>query len=133
MLQNNLWDIVPGFDWNEEMDFKDIPSWFLDVGHSWPPAKPMSCWFWVKLCSNQGMAALSELSAPTLKGAPKRAYLGGFYSGLILAKDEEEIKKREAANREAMKPFIDDFSGWWEKSKKDLGGLFAWRIIRSSY
>ena len=46
-----LWDSVPGFDFNEEVDLAHISSYFFDGTHSVPLLTPMYSWFWIRYCS----------------------------------------------------------------------------------
>ena len=45
-----MYDIVPAFEFDEEVDLKKHKAWFLDATHSVPPWTPMFGWFWINFC-----------------------------------------------------------------------------------
>lgn len=55
-----LWDTVPGYDLNEEVDLDEMHSWFLDGTHCVPPLDPLFCWFGTKAWGH-GIAILGNL------------------------------------------------------------------------
>lgn len=115
MAEVKMWDVVPGFDLDEEVDLKDISSWFLDGAHSIPAWTPMFAWFWIKCCSHGLKYGEGHyLSFPTCKGYEMRHKDGHDYCAFAIVKDEEEIKRREVKFREALRPFIEDFDGIWK-------------------
>jgi len=121
MEEIRIWDAVPGQDFDEDHDIKELHSWFLDFSHSWPPLTPLMSWFWVKICAeSQILASSAELSVPRTKGTEKRTRWGAAYNAILVIRDEEEIKKREIKFKEAMRPYIEDFDAWWEPSKASL-------------
>ena len=74
MQSERPWDAVPGYDFNEEVDLAQIPSWFMDGAHSTPPMTPMAGYYWVKFCGHGMKYALNELSVPTCKAGGWRRY-----------------------------------------------------------
>jgi pyruvate,water dikinase len=123
-MKEKLWDYVPGFDFNEEVDLKVWPSWFLDFGHSVPPWTPLYGWFWSRGVSHGQQAAAETLSQPAYKGTQLRYRDGGSYMAIICIRDEEEIKQRTPKHREALRPYLEDFDGIWKKYKEELLGLY---------
>ena len=125
MAETRIWDVVPGHDFDEEADLKDYPSWMMDASHSWPPQTPLAAWYWMKNCGDGPTYADTVLSFPFCKGSEFRMRWGASYTATLVVRDEEEIKQREVKYREAMRPFIEDFDGWWQKAKDELLGMYA--------
>ncbi len=63
-----LWDSVPGFDFNKEVDLPEMNSWFFDGTHSVPLLTPMYSWFWIRHCGYGSQYACETLSMPRYKG-----------------------------------------------------------------
>ena len=63
-----MYDIVPAFEFNEEVDLKKHKAWFLDATHSVPPWTPMFGWFWINFCRHGMQYGAEKLSLPTVKG-----------------------------------------------------------------
>ena len=84
-----LWDSVPGFDFNEEVDLTHISSYFFDGTHSVPLLTPMYSWFWIRYCSYGMQYATEKFSAPRNKGFTLRDVEGSDYVGMRIIKDEE--------------------------------------------
>lgn len=119
-----MYDCVPGLEFDESLDFQISPAWFLDGTHSVPPWTPMFGWFWINFCRHGMQYGAEKLSLPTVKGWDWRFKDGGGYLCLLLVKTEEERKQREVRFREAIKPFIDDFSGMWHGFRDELLALY---------
>jgi len=115
-----LWDIIPGYDFIEEIDMNEALSWFLDETHSVPPMTPLYAWFWIRYCGNGLRQAVTTLSIPTLSGWELRQKDGGIYVSLHIVRDKEEIEAREVKLREAFRPWIENFDGLWEARKTEL-------------
>ncbi len=118
--QVKLWDAEPGYDLNEEIDLPEMHSWFLDATHCVPPWTPMFSWFWNRCCSHGLKYCADLLSIPTCKGWEFKGKNGGGYCAFHIVKDEEEIKRREVKFREALRPWIEDFDGIWDRYKKEM-------------
>ena len=124
MAEEKIWDWLPGFEFDEEVDLKEIKSWLIDLSHCIPRMTPMCANFWIKHgCHGQKFVA-DMLSVPTNKGVEFRTKHGVKLVGYPVVRDEEEIKQREAKFREAMHPFIEDFDGWWQKAKNELMAMY---------
>lgn len=119
-----IWDYVPGHEFDQEVDLKDIPVWFLAATHCVPPYTPMFGWVWTQTIGYGTRYAAEKLSIPTHKGWQHRIVDGLQFSSVNLVKDKEEIKQREAKFREAMRPYIEDFDGWWRRSAEELLGHY---------
>lgn len=119
-----LWDSVPGFELNEEIDLPEMHSWFLDATHCVPPWTPMFSWFWNRYCAHGLKYVADLLSIPTCKGWEFKAKNGGGYCAFHIVRDEEEIRRREIKFREAVRPWIEDFDGIWERYKKEMIKLY---------
>lgn len=115
-----LWDAEPGYDLNEEVDLPEMHSWFLDATHCVPPWTPMFSWFWNRYCSHGLKYCADLLSIPTCKGWEFKGKNGGGYCAFHIVRDEEEIKRREVKFREALRPWIEDFDGIWDRYKKEM-------------
>jgi len=115
-----LWDAVPGFELNKEVDIPELHSWFLDGSHSFPRFTPMFSWFWIRYCAYGGQYGAEIMSLPRSKSFTLRECEGGSYIGNRIIRDEAEIEKRTARFREAMLPWIEDFDGKWDGLKKEL-------------
>lgn len=120
-----IWDEAPGYDFIEEIDLAQIPSWFQDGPHSVPPMTTMGGYQWAKFCSHGLKFAASELSIPTCKGWELRILNGALYCGLNIVRDPKEIAEREIKFRQALRPWIEDFDGLWAGYKKELLGIYA--------
>ncbi|MGD9115570.1 MAG: PEP-utilizing enzyme [Dehalococcoidia bacterium] len=121
---SRIWDIVPGYDFIEEVDLAALPSWFLDGTHSVPPLSPLFCYQWARFCSHGFKAACTELSIPTCKGWELRIHNNSIYCALHVVRDQTEIARREARFRQALRPWLEDFDGLWNKYKKELLGIY---------
>jgi len=108
-----IYDVVPGFEFDEKVDLEKSPAWFLDATHSVPPWTPMFGWFWINFCRHGMQYGAEKLSLPTVKGWDWRFKDGGGYLTLNLVTSEEERRQREAKFKEAIRPFIDDFDTLW--------------------
>jgi pyruvate,water dikinase len=120
MERVKLWDSVPGFDFNKEIDLAQIHSYFFDGTHSVPLLTPMYSWFWIRHCGYGSQYAAETLSMPRYKGFTLRDVEGSDYVGMRIIRDEEEIKKRMPKFREALVPWIEDFDGMWGSQIKEL-------------
>jgi hypothetical protein len=119
-----LWDSVPGFDFNKEVDLAQIHSYFFDGTHSVPLLTPMYSWFWIRYCGYGSQYAAETLSMPRYKGFTLRDVEGSDYVGMRIVKDEEEIKKRTGKFKEALVPWIEDFDGMWGAQKEELMAIY---------
>jgi len=124
-----IWDWLPGYDFNEEVDPKEFATWLLDLGHSIPRMTPMCAFFWIRGIDHSMKFAAETLSIPTHMGVNFRTKHGQKWFAPAVIRDEQEIKQREAKFREAMRPFIEDFDGLWGKAKDELMGKY--RQIRA--
>jgi len=106
-----VYDIVPAFEFNEEVDLKKHKAWFLDGTHSVPPWTPMFGWFWINFCRHGMQYGAEKLSLPTVKGWDWRFKNGGGYLALYVIEDEEEVKQREVKFRQAIRPLIENYEG----------------------
>ena len=120
MDQVRLWDSVPGFDFNKEIDLAQINSYFFDGTHSVPLLTPMYSWFWIRHCAYGSQYIAEKFSVPRNKGFSLRDVEGSDYIGMRIIKDEEEIKKRTAKFNEALVPWIEDFDGLWGAQQEEL-------------
>jgi pyruvate,water dikinase len=108
-----VWDVTPGYDFDPDVDLKEVPSWFLDGAHSIPAWTPMFTWFWNRYCCHGQKYAAELLCTPNSKGWQMRTYHGHDYCSFLIVRDPEEIKQREVKFREALRPFIEDFDKIW--------------------
>jgi pyruvate,water dikinase len=115
-----MWDAVPGFDFNKEVDIAELHSWFLAGQHSFPRFTPLFSWFWIRYCGYGSQYGAEMMSLPRSKGFTLREFEGGCYIGNRIIRDEAEIEKRTAKFGEAMRPWVTDFDGKWEDLKKEL-------------
>ena len=120
----NVYDCVPGLEFDEATDFNISPCWFQDATHSVPPWTPMFGWFWVNFCRHGMQYGAEKLSLPTVKGWDWRFKDGGGYLALLIVKDPNERKEREERFRAAIKPFVDDFGGLWKKLVDEMLGRY---------
>ncbi len=119
-----LWDSVPGFDFNKEVDLAQIHSYFFDGTHSVPLLTPMYSWFWIRHCGYGSQYAAEILSMPRYKGFTLRDVEGSDYVGMRIVRDEEEVKKRTVKFKEALVPWIEDFDGVWGSQIKELTAIY---------
>jgi len=118
--ENAIWDMAPGYDLIPEVDLPMFHSFFLDGTHSTPPVTPLYGYLWVRHCGVGTKWMNIALSLPTCYGWEWRFKDGGLYTSFLIVRDEEEKKQREVKFKEAMRPYIEDFSGIWEGNKKKL-------------
>ena len=119
-----LWDAIPGFDFDEKIDLPELNSFFFDGTHSVPMLTPMYSWFWIRNCEHGALYAAETLSAPKNKGFAMRDFEGGTYIGMRIIRDEKEIEERTVKFKKAMVPWIEDFDGLWTKQRQELLGLY---------
>ncbi len=101
-----LWDSVPGFDFDKEVDLPEMNSWFFDGTHSVPLLTPMYSWFWIRHCGYGSQYACETLSMPRYK--PSSVILLNFSSpenasiGLDLGKNStvevQEVGKNSSGS-----------------------------------
>ena len=123
--RTTVWDGVPWFEFIPEVDLRDFHSWFFDGTHSVPPWTHLYGWFWVNHCPH-GTKAASEvmLSIPTCKGWEMRYLNGGSYNAFHIVRDKAEIAEREKRFRVAIRPYLENFDGFWANGKKELLGMY---------
>jgi pyruvate,water dikinase len=124
MAQVRIWDANPGYDFDEQVDLKDSPSWFLDGTHCVPPWTPMFAWFWNRYCCHGLKYCCDRFSLPRCKGWEMRYKDGMSYLTFHIVRDEEEVKQREVKFREAMRPLLEDFDGIWKGHIDEMMGLY---------
>jgi hypothetical protein len=83
-----MWDVVPGFDFNKEVDIPELHSWFLAGQHSFPRFTPMFSWFWIRYCGYGSQYGAEMMSLPRSKGFTLREFEGGCYIGNRIIRDE---------------------------------------------
>jgi hypothetical protein len=66
-----VWDAVPGFDLDPEIDLPEMHSWF-HVAYSIPPWTPLFGWHWMHYCARGVQYAAAKLNLPACKGWPLR-------------------------------------------------------------
>ncbi len=84
----------------------------------------MMGWMWINCCRHGMQWGAEKLSLPTVKGWDWRLHNGGGYMALLVVKDEEEIKQREAKFREQLIPFLSDYTGTWQKHIDEMVGHY---------
>lgn len=119
-----IWDAVPGFEFNEEVDVPALHSWLFDGAHGYPRWIPMFSWLWTRYCSYGGQYGAEMISMPRFKGWVYREKDGGAYIGMRIIRNEAEIEKRTAKFREAMRPWIEDFDSKWDAYKQELLAIY---------
>jgi pyruvate,water dikinase len=122
--ENAIWGMAPGYDFIPEVDLPMFHSLFLDSTHSSPPVTPLYGYLWVRHCGIGTKWVNINLSLPNIYGWEWRFKDGGVYTSFLIVRDEEERKQREVKFKEAIRPYIDDFSGMWEKNKKKLTDMY---------
>jgi len=124
-----IWDSVPGGDFDEEHDLKDLPSWFLDGTHPVPAWEPFMGWLWCRPLMGAMKCSSLKACIPTCIAWEVHLYKGRNYISMAIVRDPEEIKRREIKFKEAMRPYIEDFNGWWDSAKDEL--MTAFKRIKS--
>ena len=119
-----LWDAVPGFDFNEEIDLPELNSWFFDGTHSVPLLTPMYAWFWIRHCGHGAQYSAEKLSLPRYKGFTFRDHEGATYIAMRIVRDEAEVEQRTAKFKDALIPWIEDFDGIWAKQREELLAMY---------
>jgi len=119
--EDAIWGVSPGYDLIPEIDLPLNHSYFLDGTHSCPPLSPLGLQlFWARGCTHGLKYVNSYFSLPTCYGWQGRAKDGGIYWSFLLETDEQKIKEREVKFKKALQPYIDDFTGIWERHKEEL-------------
>lgn len=118
-----IWDAVPGFELDPEIDLPEMHSWF-HVAYSIPPWTPLFGWHWMNYCARGVQYAAAKLSLPACKGWPLRYMNGGLYAAFYIVRDKDEIAAREVNFREALHPWIEDFDGLWTGYKGELLDIY---------
>ncbi|MBN2124100.1 MAG: hypothetical protein JW821_07390, partial [Deltaproteobacteria bacterium] len=119
-----LWDSVPGFDLNMDIDLPEMNSWFFDGTHSVPLLTPMYAWFWIRHCGHGAQYSAEKLSLPRYKGFTFRDHEGATYIAMRIVRDEAEIAERTEKFKEALIPWIEDFDGIWSKQQEELVSMY---------
>ncbi len=119
-----MWDAIPGFDLNQEIDLPELNSWFFDGTHSVPLLTPMYAWFWIRHCGHGSQYSSEKLSTPRYKGFILRDHEGASYIGMRIVRDEAEVAERTEKFKEALIPWIEDFDGIWAKQRKELLSMY---------
>lgn len=119
-----MYDIVPGFEFDEKADLERYDYWFLDATHSVPPWTPMFGWFWVNFCRHGMQYGAEKLSLPTVKGWDWRFKNGGGYLTLYTVKSQAEQEQREACFRQAIRPLVENYDGVWGGFVKEVLGHY---------
>lgn len=120
-----LWDAVPGYDFNEEIDVPEMHSYFHDGVHSVPRLTPMYSWFYGRYNPFGSQYACEMLSIPKCKGWSQKIKDGSTYVAMHIIRDEAEVEKRRSKFREALIPWINDFDGLWEGYKNELMTIYS--------
>lgn len=115
-----FYESVPGFEFDEQADFRESPAWFLDGTHSVPPWTPLFGWFWINFCRHGMQYGAERLSLPTVKGWDWRFRNGGGYLTVLPVKSEDERRDREQRFREAIRPFVEDYDGLWRSQLDEI-------------
>lgn len=123
--EDAIWSYCPGYDLIPDVDLPLLHSFFLDGTHSCPPLSPLGLELvWARGCTHGLKYVNTYFSMPTCLGWEGRATNeGGIYWAFMIERDESKIKEREQKFREAIKPFIEDFDGIWNRMKKDLSKM----------
>lgn len=123
--ENAIWDWAPGYELIPEVDVPIHHSLFLDGTHSCPPMDHFSAYeYWARGCAHGMKYVDSLLSMPRSEGHEGRVKDGAIYWIYYIIRDEKEIREREAKFKEALKPFLEDFDGIWEKNKQELQRIY---------
>jgi pyruvate,water dikinase len=121
--KGKIWDAVPGFELDPEIDLPEMHSWF-HVAYSIPPWTPLFGWHWMHYCARGVQYAAAQLSLPSCKGWPLRYMNGGLYAAFYIVRDKSEIAEREVKFRQALRPWIEDFDGLWAGFKRELLDIY---------
>lgn len=119
-----VWDVVPGFDFDPEVDMKEAPSWFVDRTHSVPALTPLFTYYWVRGVTHGLEYGINELTLPYNSGWEMRNYHGHNLNCFFSVQDPEEIKQRMVKFREALRPFVEDFDGIWKRYQDELMAIY---------
>jgi pyruvate,water dikinase len=119
-----LWDAIPGFDYNPEIDLPELNSWFFDGTHSVPLLTPMYAWFWIRHCGHGSQYSAEKLSMPRYKGFTFRDNEGATYISMRIVRDEAEVAERTEKFKQALIPWIEDFDGIWAKQREELVSMY---------
>jgi len=119
------------FEFDEENDLKNYTVFLADTVHGTPPWRPL--FFiesWGRWAYRAIQRAAERLSLPTTKGWDVR-YIDGYPYLTVIETTEEEVKEREPAFREKIRPYIEDFDGVWEQYKVEI--INRYQELRKKY
>jgi len=119
------------FEFDEENDLKNYTVFLADTVHGTPPWRPL--FFiesWGRWAYRAIQRAAERLSLPTTKGWDAR-YIDGYPYPTVIETTEEEVKEREPAFRERIRPYIEDFDGLWEQYKVEI--INRYQELRKKY
>jgi pyruvate,water dikinase len=119
-----IWDALPGFEFDEEIDLSELHSFFYSGQHSIPRLTTMGSWFFNRYASYGIQYAAEKQSLPKYKGFCERDFNGMSYVALRIVRDEGEIEKRTVKFQEALEPWIEDFDGIWNGYKNELTTIY---------
>jgi len=112
------------FEFDEENDLKNYTVFLADVVHGTPPWRPL---FFIESWGRWAYRAIQRtaerLSLPTTKGWDIR-FIDGYPYPTVIETTEEEVKEREPAFREKIRPYIEDFDGLWEQYKVEIANRY---------
>ena len=137
-LSTKLWDAVPGFDFNKEVDVPEMHSYFHDGVHSVPRLTPMYSCLYGRHNPMGSQYACETLSVPKSKGWSQKIKDGATYVAMHIVRDEAEIEKRTAQFQKAMIPWIwtkrpiSIFSityGTWSPPTEGCGKFIFWECM----
>ena len=113
------------WEFDEDIDPKRIPVYFLEGAHEKPLRPPLWMREWVDECVTHAMFyAREKLCYTFCRGWNSRLQHGHLYCAPLAVTDEEEVKKREPLFRERITPFIEDFGGVWDGYKAEMLGYY---------
>jgi len=124
-MAERLWDYNPGYDWDEEHDLKDHPTWICDQVHSWPRLMPMDAWFWERYCTYGDVYGYDLICLPRVKGMIRRVRNGADYLAFKVISDEKEVEQREIKFKETVLSLSTEFPQWWPRAKEELMEMFT--------
>ena len=110
------------YKYDEETDLKRTPFWIFSVADT-PPGRPRTPMFdWLFMNGNNwgGRYAYEKLSVPSTQGPAFRSYHGYTLVTVIPPKTDEEIARRTAGFKPAVRHLIENYDQLWSDAKARL-------------
>ena len=112
-------------EFDEQRDLYKIDFWPMNGVHSLPVWTPSYAWTWYHHWCPGARWAAETMSLPNEKGFAAVHRDGVAYQSPLIITDENEKKQRQAAFKEKITPWIEDYDQEWGKIVSEMNGYYA--------